>query len=207
MTREWAPSSTRWSEAWFQALLGGSRDAVWVRDADGVLVYCSPAVEGILGYRPDELEGTNERDLIHSADTGLRDGSVERLLASQEPQTPLELRMRHQDGSWRWLETIDTNRLADPGVQAIITNARDVTHRKATEAELVQLTFRDPLTGLPNRSLLMDRISVALARTARSAEMLAVLFCDLDEFKVINDGFGHEVGDQVLIEIAHRLEA
>jgi len=176
-----------------------------VRSIDGVLVYCSPAVEATLGYRPQELEGRKERDLIHDADASLRDGSVERLLASDEPQAPLELRIRHQDGSFRWLEMIDTNRVADPGVRGIVTNARDVTSRKTTEAELVQLTFRDPLTGLPNRALLMDRVAVALARTARSGDMLAVLFCDLDGFKGINDVLGHAAGDQVLISVARRL--
>lgn len=197
--------SSRRSEAWAGALIASSRDVVWVRTVDGVLIYASPAVEATLGYRPEELEGRNERDLIHHADINLRDGSVERLLASDAPQAPLELRVRHRDGSFRWLEMVDTNRLADPAVRGIVTNARDVTSRKTTEDELVQLTFRDPLTGLPNRALLMDRIAVALAHTSRSSDILAVLFCDLDGFKVINDGLGHAAGDQVLVSVAQRL--
>jgi len=199
------PRSSQWSEAWARALIAGSRDVVWVRAVDGVLVYASPAVEATLGYRPEELEGRSERDLIHDADASLRDVSVERLLASDEPQAPLELRVRHRDGSFRWLEMIDTNRLADLAVRGIVTNARDVTSRKTTEDELVQLTFRDPLTGLPNRTLLMDRIAVALAHTSRSSDILAVLFCDLDGFKVINDVLGHAAGDQVLVSVAQRL--
>jgi diguanylate cyclase (GGDEF)-like protein/PAS domain S-box-containing protein len=197
--------SSRRSEAWAGALIASSRDVVWVRTVDGVLVYASPAVEATLGYRPEELEGRNERDLIHHTDINLRDGSVERLLASDQPQAPLELRVRHRDGSFRWLEMVDTNRLADPAVRGIVTNARDVTSRKTTEDELVQLTFRDPLTGLPNRALLMDRIAVALAHNTRSSDILAVLFCDLDGFKVINDGLGHAAGDQVLVSVAQRL--
>jgi diguanylate cyclase (GGDEF)-like protein/PAS domain S-box-containing protein len=199
------PRVSQWSEAWARALIASSRDVVWVRTVDGVLVYASPAVEATLGYPPEELEGRSERDLIHQADASLRDGSVERLLASDEPQAPLELRVRHRDGSFRWFEMIDTNRIADPAVRGIVTNARDVTSRKTTEDELVQLTFRDPLTGLPNRALLMDRIAVALAHTSRTSDILAVLFCDLDGFKIINDVLGHAAGDQVLVSVAQRL--
>lgn len=117
------PRASQWSEAWARALIASSRDVVWVRTVDGVLVYASPAVEATLGYPPEELEGRSERDLIHQDDASLRDESVERLLASDEPQSPLELRVRHRDGSFRWLEMIDTNWIADPAVRGIVTNA------------------------------------------------------------------------------------
>ncbi len=200
---ETAPGS---SQEWFRALAESSRDVVLVRDVDGMLLYASPAVWVSLGYRPSEIEGTNERDLIHPIDLGIRDGLITRLLATKVAQAPAEIRMRAKTGEWRWFEMIDTNCLENPSVQGIVTNARDLTERKTAETLLVDLSLHDPLTGLPNRSLVVDRLGVALARTARANDVLAVLFCDLDAFKVVNDNVGHEGGDRVLIEIARRFK-
>ena len=194
------------SQEWFRALAESSRDIVLVRDAEGLLSYCSPAVWTSLGYRPEDLEGTNERELIHPVDLATRDGLIAKLLETDTPQPPAEMRIRNQSGVWRWFETIDTNCLDNPSVRGIVTHARDITARKAAEVELIELTLHDTLTGLPNRLLLMDRLAIALARTARANDMTAVLFCDLDAFKVVNDSVGHEGGDRVLIEVARRFK-
>ena len=191
---------------WFRALAESSRDIVLVRDIDGVLSYCSPAVFASLGYRPEDLEGTNERDLIHPVDVGMRESQIARLLETNVAQPPAEMRVRSKNGVWRWFETMDTNCLDNPSVRGIVTNARDVTERKAAEVDLVELSLHDTLTGLPNRLLLMDRLAIALARTARTDEITAVLFCDLDSFKIVNDSVGHEAGDRVLIEVARRFK-
>ena len=194
------------SREWFRALAESSRDIVLVRDIDGRLSYCSPAVWTSLGYHPEDLEGTNERDLIHPVDLRIRDGLIARLLETDVAQPPSELRVRSKSGAWRWFEMIDTNCLGNPSVRGIVTNARDVTERKAAEVELIELSLHDALTGLPNRLLVMDRLAIALARTARADNVLAVLFCDLDAFKVVNDSVGHEAGDRVLVEIARRFK-
>ena len=199
------PPTDQTSEHWHQALLASMRDIVLVTDIDGTLTYCSPAVESALGYRPIDLTGTNERELIHASDLAVHDGLVGRLVAFDGPQPPIELRLRDRDGGWHWFETTSTEMLDDPIVQGIVTNARDVTARREASEALIDLTLHDPLTALPNRIALMDRLSVALMHTARSSEVLALLFCDLDEFKRVNDSLGHGTGDQVLIEIAHRL--
>ena len=194
------------SREWFRALAESSRDVVLVRDVDGKLSYCSPAVSTSLGYEPADLEGTNERALIHPVDLAIRDRLIARLLETNIAQPPAELRMRSKSGVWHWFEVIDTNCLDNPSVQGIVTNARDLTERKAAEAALVELSLHDALTGLPNRLLVMDRIAIALARTARAKDVLAVLFCDLDAFKVVNDSVGHDGGDRVMIEIARRFK-
>jgi diguanylate cyclase (GGDEF)-like protein/PAS domain S-box-containing protein len=187
-------------------LIGLSRDVILVRDAAGLISYCSPAIEVALGYNPDQLCGTPQRDLVHPDDLPLRDAVAPRVLSSEGPQPIGELRMRHRNGSWRWFEMLETNRLDDPSVAGIVTNARDVTDRKGVEAALTERALHDTLTGLPNRTLLMDHLVLGLARTARRGDTLAVLYCDLDGFKGINDGFGHDVGDLALIEVARRLQ-
>ncbi|MDP9333368.1 MAG: EAL domain-containing protein, partial [Actinomycetota bacterium] len=122
------------------------------------------------------------------------------------PLPPIEVRMRDREGDWHWFENIEINCLDDPDVNGIVTTARDVTTRKAESAELLERSLRDPLTGIPNRLALMERLDVALSRAERSQDVVALLFCDLDDFKLVNDGYGHEFADRVLVEIARRLE-
>ena len=188
------------------ALLSSLPDIVLVRDADGILTYCSPSVSEALGFQPAELEGTRERDLIHAGDLDARDDLVSASPPGGPPLPPIEVRMHDREGDWHWFETIEINRLDDPDVSGIVTSARDVTNRKAESAELLERSLRDPLTGIPNRLALMERLDVALSRAERSQDVVAVLFCDLDDFKLVNDGYGHEFADRVLVEIARRLE-
>lgn len=195
----------RTSEERFRTLVHSSRDAILVTDRSGRLSYVSPGIEYLLGYQPEELIGTDERKLIHPHDVRIRDAVVERLKTSGTPHAPAELRMRHANGDWRWIETIDTNRLDDAAIAGIVTNARDITDRRALGETLAFGALHDPLTSLPNRRLLDDRVDVALARAHRFGDLVAILFCDLDRFKEINDRHGHEVGDEVLKELAGRL--
>ena len=205
--RKEADRELRAREERYRTLVQSSRDAILVTDATGRLTYCSPGVEYILGYAVDELIGTPERDLIHPDDLRILDRSLDRLLAERAPQPMTELRMRHRDGTWRWIETIDTNCLDTPAVAGIVTNARDVTARRSIDEALSFRALHDPLTGLPNRRLLHDRIELAVARASRTRKMVAVLFCDLDRFKDVNDRLGHEAGDELLRLVAQRLTA
>jgi len=199
------PASEEAGEEYHRALLASIRDIVLVADVDGTVSYCSPSVESALGYRPVELTGTNERELIHAADFALHDNLVGRLLASDDPQPPIELRLHDTDGEWHWFELTSTKLLDDPLAHGIVTTARNVTARKEAAAALIDLSLRDPLTALPNRVALMDRLAVALAHAERSCDVLALLFCDLDGFKQVNDLLGHNAGDDVLIQIARRM--
>jgi diguanylate cyclase (GGDEF)-like protein len=120
---------------------------------------------------------------------------------------PLEFRVPHKDGSWRYLEHVVNNPLADPAVSGVVVNSWDITKRKSLEEQLRHQAFHDPLSGLGNRVLFMYRLEHALTRANRRDAKVAVLFTDLDNFKVINDSLGHEVGDQLLVAVAERLKA
>jgi PAS domain S-box-containing protein len=194
------------NDTWMRAVMESLRDVVWVHDVDGIVTYCSPAAATVLGYSPGELQGTNEIELIHPFDLAARNAVLEQLVATSEPQPPVDLRLRNRDGSFGWFEVTDSDLLDETPVRSIVTIARDVSVRKAAAEELIDLSMHDSLTGLPNRLVLMDRLEIALARTARSNLVLAVMFCDLDEFKVINDTLGHETGDQLLREVGQRLK-
>jgi diguanylate cyclase (GGDEF)-like protein/PAS domain S-box-containing protein len=189
-----------------RALLESLQDIVLVRNSKGVLTYCSPSVYDALGYQPAELEGTKERELIHESDVAARDDLVSSSCPGDPALRPIELRMHDRAGDWHWFETIEINRLDDPNVMGIVTNARDVTAHKAEHAELLERSLRDPLTGIPNRLALLERLEIALSRASRARDVVAVLFCDLDDFKLVNDGYGHDFADAVLIEVARRLE-
>jgi diguanylate cyclase (GGDEF)-like protein len=118
----------------------------------------------------------------------------------------VQTRMRHRDGTWRVGESAVRNLYDDPGVRGLVLNTRDASERVALESELRTQALHDPLTGLANRALFVDRVDNALARRARDQRPLAILFLDLDDFKLINDTSGHAVGDQLLKQTGDRLE-
>ncbi|MBV9410221.1 MAG: EAL domain-containing protein, partial [Acidimicrobiia bacterium] len=95
----------------------------------------------------------------------------------------------------------------DPSVSGIVANQRDITERRAFQEQLTRQAYHDALTGLPNRALFQSRLEVALARAARHQRTMAVLFVDLDRFKIINDSLGHEIGDDLLVAVAGRLRS
>jgi diguanylate cyclase (GGDEF)-like protein len=104
------------------------------------------------------------------------------------------------------VETVAENRYADPAVDGLVLNMRDISERKAFEDELRHQAFHDSLTGLANRALYEDRLQHALAGSLRAPHSLAVLFLDLDDFKTINDSLGHRAGDALLQAIAARID-
>jgi diguanylate cyclase (GGDEF)-like protein/PAS domain S-box-containing protein len=197
----------RRSEERFRALVQHSSDVIAVVRTDGTIQYVTPSVTRVFGYRERELVDRNLKELLHPEDRPGADDYLARLASSHDASEPVEYRMRHRDGAWRHAETIGQQMLDDPHMQGLVLNTRDITERKLLEEQLRQAAFHDVLSGLPNRALFMDRLEHALHRTERRGHRIALLFLDLDNFKQVNDRFGHQGGDQVLVAVARRLQS
>jgi len=195
------------SEERFRSLVQYSSDIITILEADGTVRYTSPAVEKVMGYKPEEQVGTNAFESVHPDDRDRALDTFAEILKRPGLHPPLEFRLPHKDGSWRYLEHIVNNLLDDPVVRGVVITTRDVTERNAMEDQLHHQAFHDPLTGLPNRTLFMDRLEHAVTLANRRGSKVAVLFIDLDNFKVVNDSLGHNAGDQLLIAVAERLMA
>lgn len=204
--RKESEAALRESEGRFRSLIRNASDVITVLDKDGVILYESPAIERVLGYRTEDLLGKSVFDFVHPGDRKRVRKEALTMLEGVKPSRPLQYRFRHKDGSWRFLESVASNLLEDPGVRGAVVNTRDITDRKNLEERLEYLAFHDPLTGLANRSLMVDRLRQALARLDRRGGTVAVAFLDLDNFKVINDSLGHDAGDRLLTAVAGKLK-
>src|SRR5438876_4486634 len=163
---------------------------------DGRFTLLNPAWEQVLGWTREELLARPIQELIHPDDA---EQTLGLMRAGSRHPAHLENftnRYRHRDGSWRWL--LWSARCDGDTWYAA---ARDMTDRMWLERQ----ALHDPLTRLPNRLLLMERTMQALSRLHRSGGMVALLFIDLDRFKAVNDTFGHDIGDQLLIAVSQRM--
>lgn len=195
----------RRTDARFAAMVRSSSDLTTVISADGTVLYQSPSSEKMLGIRPDDLVGTNLRTFVHPGDEQSWQRAMAKSEATPEAEVSTEWRLRTSDGTYVAVETRMTNLLEDSAVSGIVLNSRDVTDRSRLEYELRHQAFHDSLTGLANRALFEDRLENALARLTRAKGVLGVLFLDLDDFKAVNDGRGHNVGDELLRAVSDRL--
>jgi diguanylate cyclase (GGDEF)-like protein/PAS domain S-box-containing protein len=194
------------SEERFRAMIHNATDGVRLLDAELRLQWASPAVTAITGWTVEDLVDPDRRfALVHPEDRERVSASRAEALLRPGDAVLCAYRCRHADGHWIDLEEVMTNLLDDPAVRGIVANMRDVTADRRHEAELLAQARRDPLTDLPNRRQLDELVDGAVARVARTGSRLAVLYLDLDRFKLVNDSFGHHVGDSLLMEAADRL--
>jgi diguanylate cyclase (GGDEF)-like protein/PAS domain S-box-containing protein len=196
------------NERRFRAMVRYSSDVVTMVGKDLRIVYQSPAVMKILGRSPEEFLGKTMNEMIHPDDVATAGIHLTMALAGGLGSTSVfEVRVAHLDGQWRNINVVITNLLDEPDVGCIVLNGRDVTERHVLEQELSHQALHDTLTGIANRTLFFDRLSHAMESSDRADGSAAVLFLDLDDFKAVNDSFGHPAGDQLLIEVARRIRA
>ena len=171
----------------------------------GTITGCNPALGRLLGRAPAALVGGTFFDVTYEED--LPEARAACLLVQEgAPRMRHDCRFVRSDGTVTWV-SVSTSRVPDaPGRAAhLIMHVEDVSGRKALEAELSRQALHDPLTGLPNRSLLLDRTDRVLRRAARDGGHVSLVFLDLDGFKDVNDRHGHAAGDRVLVELASRV--
>lgn len=196
----------RKNEELFQIVTENAADMIALVDVKGRRLYNSPAYKRILGYSAAELGETSAFEQIHP------DDRFKVLEAAREARDSgvgrrLEYRIKHKDGSWRVLESLaSTIRDAQGEVAKLVIVNRDITERKRAQEQLEHNLFHDPMTGLPNRRLFLDRLQRSFVRARRETDRpYAVLLANIDHFKVFNDNMGAAAGDQVLQEISRRL--
>lgn len=192
-------------EARFSALVQNSSDLVTIVDRDANILFQSPSVVRVLGWDADTTLGTSLVAAMHDSDQQRWHTVVDFLTEDAGGEMVAEWRVRHADGSWRFLQSVVTNLIDEPSVRGVVLNSRDISDRKTLEDQLRHQAFHDALTGLANRALFGEHLNQALRRRSRLGGGVALLFIDLDSFKAINDLHGHELGDELLKGMAVRL--
>jgi diguanylate cyclase (GGDEF)-like protein/PAS domain S-box-containing protein len=200
-------NALRDSEERFRALTEQSTDIILIADPSGQIKYASPSVHTVLMAHGESLVGTNMIDLVHPDDFAKIMSTGPRPVAYR--QNPVvELRLRHTDGRWLDFECVVRNLIQHKNIDGIVYNARDITERKHAQEQLLFNATHDALTGLPDRALFLGRLQSVVDRMKRHPhEAAAVLFIDIDDFKVVNDCYGHAIGDALIKEVSNRLRA
>lgn len=203
-------NALRASESHFRLLTERASDVVWQLDHRLNILYISPADEKLRGIKHADVVGRpfpemspeEERPLIVQAFETLAQASAE------DETATFVFRQTCSNGAQIWTEILaSADRQSDGSISGFHGITRNITERRQMEEKIRQLAFHDALTGLPNRRLMMDRLQQAIATCRRNQQQGALLFIDLDNFKPLNDRYGHTAGDLLLIEVAARLRS
>jgi diguanylate cyclase (GGDEF)-like protein/PAS domain S-box-containing protein len=190
-------------EAYFRTLIHDTSDVILIVDDDGSVRYATPSARHLFG--DVAVEGAQLADLVQPSERDEIAHALADLRA--RPGIDEDWRITSRDGSYVEVEVRCSDLRQEPTVAGLVLTLRDVTEQRQLERELKYRAFHDALTGLPNRVLFQDRVARALARARRTGALAAVLFADIDDFKVINDTMGHAAGDELLVAAGRRLAA
>ncbi|TDB39499.1 MAG: diguanylate cyclase [Actinobacteria bacterium] len=204
--RRRAEKALRESEERFRSLVELSPDLILVH-IEGVIAFMNPAGARLLGYGdPDEVCGVHVLQLVDADSIEIATERLRTTTRDRRPSEPTEVRFIRKDGSRIDLQMASTPLMyhGHPAVQAV---AHDITERKRAEDTIRKMAYYDMLTGLPNRALFDDRLAVAIGHAERDDSSFAVMFMDMNDFKIVNDTLGHAIGDKLLSEVAQRLQS
>jgi diguanylate cyclase (GGDEF)-like protein/PAS domain S-box-containing protein len=206
-----ANTAVRESEERWKFALEGSGDGVWDWNIQTGEAMFSSRYKEMLGYSEDEIghESSEWSTRVHPDDLPHAMEVIQAHLDGKTRSAVVEFRMRTKDGSYRWIlgRGLVVSRDAEGKPLRLVGTNTDITARKEMEEKLEQLAFYDPLTHLPNRRLQLDRLEQTITVTKRKGLCGALMYIDLDNFKPLNDAWGHAVGDLLLIEVANRLKS
>jgi len=199
------------SAEFFRSVLSSIADLVIVTDIHWTVVHVNPPLNNMLGYSADEFLGKDLRNLLSDAGSGM----VSQIFSPKneedelQPARIIESSLVRKNGSVFCGEvSVQNLRSIDGTIHGTILQIRDISERNKREDELIRGALYDTMTGLPNRGLFKDRVHRIFARTRRfENRVFAVVYLDIDRFKFVNDSFGHDIGDQVLIAAARRIES
>ncbi|MDQ1013891.1 aminotransferase class I/II-fold pyridoxal phosphate-dependent enzyme [Streptomyces afghaniensis] len=192
----------RENEAYFRTLVRNASDVILILEDDDRIRYASPSALSVFGT--DDLIGVPLPDLV---DPGDRERAARELSVVRERGARAghdHWWVRRQDGRVE-VEVRCSDFRDERTVSGLVVTLRDVTEQRRLEQELTQRAFHDSLTGLPNRTLVLERIERALLRGSRESSLTCLLYIDLDDFKLVNDTMGHRAGDHLLIAVGNRL--
>ncbi|MCH9648358.1 MAG: EAL domain-containing protein [Deltaproteobacteria bacterium] len=209
--RRASEDALRDSELRYALAAKGANDGLWDWDLRSGVVHYSRRWKSIVGFEEDQEVGTTLEDwlrLVHPEEVELLRAQLDAHLQGRSPHFENEHRIRRPTGDYRWTLSRGLAVRDEAGKPYRMAGSlTDITERKQAEQQLVHDALHDALTGLPNRALFLDRLGNALSRSKRRATSLfAVLFLDLDRFKVVNDSLGHMLGDELLKLVARRLD-
>ncbi|MBI9078526.1 MAG: EAL domain-containing protein [Pseudodesulfovibrio sp.] len=198
----------RKTERKYRAIFENAVEGIYQTSPSGRFLSANPALARILGFKGSEELMSSIYDIatqVYMEPT--RRNDVQQLLEKSEEVKNFVSKVRKRDGRIIWISE-NVRKIANPDGTALCYegSVEDITLRKKAEDQLKRQAFHDPLTGLPNRALFLDHLRLAMERSRRRKYMFAVLYMDLDRFKVVNDSLGHETGDELLRGVARVLE-
>lgn len=194
------------SEIRFRSILDSIEDGYFEVDLEGSFTFFNDAIPAHLGYAAEELHGLNYRKYMDDANARRVFETFHNVFMTGTPTKSFDWELMKKDGTRIFVEasvSLLRDRKGDPsGFCGII---RDISERKRTEQELAYLAYHDALTGLFNRKAFLEKLEEVLKEARRYENFRTILFIDLDHFKKVNDDYGHEIGDKLLMQVAARL--
>lgn len=196
------------SERKFHSVIESANDAIILANGKGAIISWNKGAQSIFGYQDEEVLGKKLQIIIPERFREAHQKGMERYLSTGKPHVigkTVELQGLRKEGDEFPIE-LSLATWQEEGNIYFSSIIRDITERKQAEERINQMVYLDPLTGLPNRHLLNDRLTQALDQANENKQTIGIMFIDLDRFKFINDTLGHAVGDQLLIEVAKRIQ-